>query len=103
MLTNAIRHSPEGGKIDFTLDFHPEDKSLRLSVKDNGNGLAPEYHQKIFDQYEQVLLKDSGGRAGTAGLGLTFCKMAVEAHGGRIWLESEGKGDGANFIITVPV
>ena len=102
LLTNAIRHTPEGGRIDFTLDFLSEDKSLRLSVKDSGEGLAPEYHQKIFKKYEQVTLKDSGSRSGSTGLGLAFCKMVVEAHGGRIWVESGKNGGGADFIFTIP-
>ena len=103
LLTNAIRHTPEGGRIDFALDFLSEDKSLRLSVKDSGEGLAPEYHQKIFEKYEQVSLKNSGSRSGSTGLGLTFCKMVVEAHGGRIWVESGKNGGGADFIFTIPV
>ena len=103
IFTNAIHHTPEGGKIEFNLDFLPGKKSLSLSVKNDGDGLLPEYHQEIFEKYQQAPLKLVRGKSGTSGLGLTFCKMAVEAHGGRIWLESEGKGDGANFIFTVPV
>ena len=62
-----------------------------------------EYHEKIFDKFEQVKLKEDGDRAGTSGLGLTFCKMAVEAHGGKIWVESEGLGKGCTFKALLPV
>jgi len=76
LLSNAIRHSPEGEEIEVTIGFLAEKRSIAFSVKDNGNGLAPEYHQRIFDKFEQVKLKDSGVKAGTGGLGLSFCKIS---------------------------
>lgn len=103
LMSNAIRHSPEGEEIDVTTGFLAEKRSVVFSVKDNGNGLAPEYHQSVFDKFEQVELKDSGVKAGTGGLGLAFCKMAVEAHGGEIWVESEGNGKGATFSFIIPL
>jgi len=103
LLSNAIRHTPEGGEIEVTTGFLAEKNSIAFSVKDNGNGLAPEYHQRIFDKFEQVELKDSGVKVGTGGLGLAFCKMAVEAHGGEIWVESEGEGKGSIFYFIIPV
>jgi len=102
LLSNAIRHSPEGEEIEVTIGFLAEKRSIAFSVKDNGNGLAPEYHQRIFDKFEQVKLKDSGVKAGTGGLGLSFCKMAIEAHGGEIWVESEGNGKGSTFSFIIP-
>ncbi|MBW2251954.1 MAG: response regulator [Deltaproteobacteria bacterium] len=103
LLSNAIRHSPEGEEIEITTGFLAEKNSIAFSVKDNGNGLAPEYHQRVFDKFEQVELKDSGIKAGTGGLGLAFCKMAIEAHGGEIWVESEGNGKGAIFSFILPM
>ena len=103
LLSNAIRHSPEGEEVEVTTGFLTEKRSIVFSVKDNGNGLAPEYHQKIFDKFEQVELKDSGVKAGTGGLGLSFCKMAIEAHGGEIWIESEGNGKGSTFSFILPI
>jgi two-component system sensor histidine kinase/response regulator len=103
LLSNAIRHTPEGGEIEVTTGFLAEKNSIAFSVKDNGNGLAPEYHEKIFDKFEQVDLKKSGASVGIGGLGLTFCKMAVEAHGGEIWVESEGNGKGCTFCFTMPI
>jgi signal transduction histidine kinase len=103
LFSNAIRHTPVGGAIEVAIDFHPEKGGLFLSVRDNGNGLAPEYHQKIFDRFEQAKLNRAGVAVGRSGLGLTFCKMAVEGHGGKIWVESEGEGEGCNFKCLIPV
>ena len=86
------------GKIQITIDFAPDKKHLLVAVRDNGLGLPPEYHQKIFDKFEQVRLKSEKSVVGSSGLGLTFCKMAVEAHGGKIWVESEGEGKGCTFL-----
>jgi len=103
LLSNAIRHTPAGGRVDVKTDWMRANESIRLRVVDTGNGLAPEYHQKVFDKFEQVRLKREGGRVGSSGLGLAFCKMAIEAHGGKIWVESEGEGKGATFQFTLPV
>jgi len=102
LLSNAIRHSPEGEEIKVTTGFLAEKNSIAFSVKDNGNGLAPEYHQRVFDKFEQVELKNSGVTVGTGGLGLAFCKMAVEAHGGKIWVESDGNAKGCTFKFMIP-
>jgi signal transduction histidine kinase len=77
--------------------------SVLLRVIDTGNGLAPEYHRRVFEKFEQVRLKREGVRVGASGIGLAFCKMAVEAHGGKIWVESEGDDKGATFQFTLPV
>ena len=103
LLSNAIRHTPTGGKVEVKTDLNTADESIRIQVVDTGNGLAPEYHQKVFDKFEQVGLSQEGVTLGSGGLGLAFCKMAVEAHGGKIWVESEGEGQGANFQFTLPV
>ncbi len=102
LVDNAIRYTPKGGTIAITLDSAAREEVLCLSVKDSGSGLPAEYHQKIFDKFEQVTLKKEGDRAGSSGLGLTFCKLAVEAHGGKIWVESEGLGKGCTFLIQLP-
>ena len=103
LLSNAVRHTPAGGSVEVRTDWLRANESIRLQVIDTGNGLAPKYHQKIFDKFEQVRLKREGARVGSIGLGLAFCKMAVEAHGGKIWVESEGEGKGATFQLTLPV
>jgi signal transduction histidine kinase len=103
LVDNAIRYTPKQGTVALGVDWAPENGGMRLSVKDSGRGLAPEYHQRIFNKFEQVNMKKEGYRAGSSGLGLTFCKMAVEAHGGKIWVESEGEGKGCTFWIQLPV
>ena len=102
LLANAIRHTPNGGHVKVKLELSEGSTDLRISVKDSGNGIDPYYHQKIFNKFEQTNLKRKGLAVGTAGLGLSFCKMAVEAHGGKIWVESDGKRNGATFRFTIP-
>jgi len=102
LLDNAIRHTPAGGSIEIAVDFLSEKGTFRISVTDNGDGLDAKFHQKIFDKYEQAENSREGIRVGRSGLGLTFCKMAVEAHEGNIWVESEGAGKGSCFSFTLP-
>jgi len=103
LLNNAIRHTPKGGKVEVIINHLPDNKNICFSVRDNGIGLAPEYHRKVFDKFEQVELKKEGVMVGDSGLGLAFCKTAVEAHGGKIWVESEGEGKGCTFSFVIPV
>ena len=103
LLNNALRHTLKNGKIQITVDFTPDKKHILAAVRDNGMGLPPDYHQKIFDKFEQVSLKTEKRVVGSSGLGLTFCKMAVEAHGGKIWVESEGSGKGCTFWVQIPI
>ena len=103
LLTNAIRHTPAGGRVEVKTDFPDTQKEIKLRVIDTGYGLAPEYHQKVFNKFEQVRLKRNGVTVGSSGIGLAFCKMAVEAHAGKIWVESEGEGKGATFQFTLPL
>jgi signal transduction histidine kinase len=103
LLDNAIRYTPTGGAIEVGVKSISDKGALCFTVKDSGTGIPAEYHEKIFDKFEQVKLKKEGDRAGSSGLGLTFCKMAVEAHGGKIWVESEGMGKGAVFQALLPL
>ena len=74
-------------------------KGLCFRVTDTGEGIPAEAFERIFEKFGQVQSRQAG-RKMTTGLGLTFCKMVVEAHGGRIWVESEpGKGSAFSFII----
>jgi len=72
---------------------------VRVSISDTGESIAPEELERIFDRFYQPARR--GHKRGT-GLGLTFCKQAVELHGGRIWAESE-PGRGSTFYFTLPV
>ncbi|MEI7899608.1 MAG: hybrid sensor histidine kinase/response regulator [bacterium] len=96
LLSNALRYTPSGGDVRVTVTSSPSE--VRVTVTDAGPGIAPEFHQRIFEKFGQV--EDRNSRTGT-GLGLTFCKLAVEAHGGRIGVESK-VGQGSTFWFTLP-
>ena len=98
LLGNAIKCSPEGGTIGIDISLAGD--SVRVTVSDQGPGIPEEYHQKIFEKFAQVELPKEG-QVHSTGLGLTFCKLAVEAHGGRIGVES-AVGRGSTFWFTLP-
>jgi NtrC-family two-component system sensor histidine kinase KinB len=79
----------------------PGGAQVLVSVSDNGIGIPRQFQQRIFDRFVVIETRLSAGR-GSTGLGLAFCKMIVEAHGGTIWLESE-EGQGSTFTFALPV
>ncbi|MBI3549407.1 MAG: HAMP domain-containing protein [Elusimicrobia bacterium] len=95
LIGNAIKFAAENGRI--TVSISDDGDSLKGSVKDDGPGIPPAYVDKIFEKFEQI----PGQRQGGTGLGLTICRHIVEAHLGRIWVESE-LGKGASFCFTLP-
>ncbi|HUY32633.1 MAG TPA: ATP-binding protein [Pirellulales bacterium] len=95
LLTNAIRHSPTGSLV--TVRARPDGNALRFEVRDGGSGIAKEYQQAIFEKFFRLPGVNSGG----AGLGLFIAKEIVEAHGGRIGVEST-PGQGSTFWFTLP-
>ena len=95
---NAIKFTPAGGTI--TINVCPHDEGVLYSVRDTGQGIPSEAFEHIFEKFGQVEKRLSGERAST-GLGLTFCKLVVEAHGGRIWVESQ-LGQGSEFLFLIP-
>lgn len=96
LVGNAMKFTPDGGSI--TIGIQPQDGLVRLSVQDTGAGIPPSQHGRIFEKFGQV--KSGQPRVGT-GLGLTFCKLAVEAHGGTIGVDSE-VGKGSTFWFELP-
>ena len=96
LLLNAVKHTGRGGII--TLGARIDGDEILIEVVDNGHGIPAEFLDTIFEKFGQV---ETRQRAGT-GLGLTFCKMAVEAHGGRIRVESK-EGEGSTFSFALPL
>jgi len=97
-LANALRFTPADGEIRVGIVV--EEEHVRVFVADTGPGIASDFHHGIFDKFVQVGASASSRNRST-GLGLAFCKMAVEAHGGRIGVDSE-LGKGSNFWFTLP-
>ena len=81
------------------IEARAETDALRLDVNDTGPGIPPEERERIFEKFTQVKQRQ-GARRGS-GLGLTFCRRAVEAHGGRIWVEEGPNGVGSRFALTL--
>lgn len=99
MLSNAFKFTPSGGEISIGAR-HRDDAEILWWVKDSGIGALREEFDHIFDNYREVTGSQQSGHNGT-GLGLAICKKVVEAHGGRIWLESESD-KGSTFFVTLP-
>jgi anti-sigma regulatory factor (Ser/Thr protein kinase) len=100
LLANAIKFSKSGGNIELIFS-ETEPGWLKVEVSDKGEGIDPTVLPLIFDKFNQAEKKKSG-LAGSTGLGLTFCKMVVEAHGGSIGATSE-QGAGSVFWFTLPL
>jgi PAS domain S-box-containing protein len=98
LIVNAIRYTEAGGEI--AVRAYARRNRAYVSVTDTGTGISPEDQKHIFDKFYQV--KRNGQPVGGAGLGLALCREIVEAHGGRIWMESE-LGHGSTFTFTLPL
>jgi len=97
LLENAIKYTRTGGKI--RVSAHKAKGVLDVSVKDSGSGVPPADQKRIFEKYARIHRK---GKPKGRGLGLAFCRLAVEAHGGKIWVEST-QGEGSTFHFTLPL
>ena len=101
LLSNAARHSDESSAIRLTAvrdGFH-----VAVSVSDDGRGILPEHLPHLFRKFTRAPGDNRSDGAERTGLGLAICKGIIEAHGGRIWAESDGPGLGARFTFTIPV
>lgn len=96
LLENAVKHTPAGSTI--YLGARLEGNQVIMWVQDNGPGIPPDERERIFDKFSR--LHGRGGPKGL-GLGLAFCRLAVEAHGGQIWVD-DGPEGGSNFKFTLP-
>jgi len=101
LLSNALKFTPDGGTVTVSVRANPNEPSLVFSVSDTGEGIPSEAFVRIFEKFGQVGARQNRQHFGT-GLGLTFCKLAVEAHGGHIKVES-APGQGSTFCFTIPL
>ncbi len=100
LLSNAVKFTPEGGQIDINLS--ESNAHICLEVKDTGKGIAPEFLPYVFESFRQADTSTTR-KFGGLGLGLAICRHLVELHGGQIWAESEGEGQGATFGFELPM
>ena len=99
LLENAVKYSPQGGEIRVSV--RPKKKHLVIAISDQGIGISSSDQAKLFQPFQRIEDSRLGGVKG-AGLGLLVCRRLVEAHGGRIWVESE-PGRGSTFFFTMPL
>jgi signal transduction histidine kinase len=97
LLANAFKFSGRGSAVLVSAHVTSDERQVQIAVSDRGIGIAPKDQEKIFTKFGQV-----GEKRGGTGLGLTFCKLVVEAHQGRIWVEST-LGKGSTFLFTLPI
>lgn len=100
LLNNAARYTPSGGAISLTVTSDGQD--VKISVKDNGIGIPAKMQERVFELFAQVNRKLKQSEGGL-GIGLALVRRIVELHGGTVCVTSEGEGQGAEFIVTVPL
>lgn len=99
LLDNGLKYSSDGHLMTITVTEDAETDSLTLSIQDQGPGIPEEFREVIFDKFRRI--KDGSGRKGV-GLGLAFCRLAVEAHEGTIWVD-QPEDSGARFNFKLPI
>jgi signal transduction histidine kinase len=99
LATNALKHTPAGGRVTLRAVAGPEPGRVSVDVEDTGEGIPKAWHRRIFEKFSQVEMRKHGFRH-DSGLGLAFCRLAVEGMGGRIELASE-PGAGATFTVRL--
>ena len=98
LISNAVKyHDKASGMIE--IGYQSNADLYEFWVRDDGPGIAPEYHEKVFQIFQTLQARDT---IESTGIGLTIVKKIVEERGGTIWIESE-PGKGSKFIFTVPV
>ena len=100
LIYNAFKYTEVGGHIRVNVRI--QDEALLIEVQDDGQGIPPEFHERIFDKFVQVTSSEGEPLRKGTGLGLAFCRLAIEAHGGEIWVESE-PNKGSIFSFTLPL
>lgn len=97
LISNAVKFMGDQAKPEVTITASMTEEGVLCLVRDNGIGIPPAYHDKVFELFER-LHRDIEG----TGIGLALVKRIIELHGGRIWVESEGEGTGSTFYFTLP-
>lgn len=93
LIDNAMKFSPEGSKVVIDANLDERKQFIVVNVRDNGSGIPPEVRPRLFQKF-------ASGLRGT-GIGLAFCRLAVEAHGGRIWVDNQNMG--TTFSFSLPI
>ncbi|MBI4423949.1 MAG: HAMP domain-containing histidine kinase [Elusimicrobia bacterium] len=96
LLSNALEHTPKGGKVQVGLERRED--VLRVEVRDTGPGVPAAERERIFEKFRKGRASSRG-----AGLGLAFCRLAVERHGGAIGVSDVERGGGSVFYFTLPI
>ena len=97
LIENAIKYMGDQAAPCIEIGTRQEGRECVFFVSDNGKGIDPRHHEKVFGLFNKL----DGDSEGT-GVGLALVKRIVEVHGGRVWVESEGEGTGSRFCFTVP-
>ena len=102
LIQNSLTHSASAVTLQLSARRGGGGDGILFTVADNGPGIPPEYHEVIFRKFERVKTTNIP-RTRSSGLGLAFCKLVVDAHGGRIWVQSAGEGKGSAFHFALPI
>ncbi len=98
LIDNGVKFMAEEPSPRIEIGFRENGEETVFTVRDNGQGIDPEYQDKVFELFERLDLETDG-----TGIGLALVKLIVEVHGGRVWVESDGPGCGSTFCFTLPV
>lgn len=101
LVANAIQYTPEGG--DVTISAGRQADEIHISVTDTGIGIPAEHIDNLFTRFYRVDKSRSRNAGGGSGIGLTIARHLIEAHGGRIWAESNGDGQGSTFTFSLKI
>jgi len=96
LIDNAVKYMGDQSQPRVEIGSRRDANQTICYVRDNGIGIEPRYHEKVFGLFDQLDQKAEG-----TGIGLALAKRIVEVHGGRIWVESEGSGHGSTFCFTI--
>ena len=101
LLDNAMRYTPKGGEILVAVRANEADM-VQVQIADSGPGIPPHEREQVFAKFHRIKNNDPLRGNKGSGLGLTFCKLAIEAHGGHIQVDAESPLSGASFSLTLP-